>query len=246
MSIPATKLKERFGDSRKRRPNKLETKPSRLHRTLTKLDSQDQLNLLMIFGPILLILVLLLTTKESVGCGLLGGLFGAERVLTDGECEVVSLSWFLRLVQNSVGDAGSAGWWAVALLVCLLFLDPKVRAKPRKVIDALAAAGVLISTLYLMFLAVSIIDFCLQFTGLPTFISLDVLGWLQSLDIGRGGSTTFMLIALFVTMLIAILLGMGMPAVPAYVNVALLMGPVLAGLGIATFTAHMFIYPNSG
>ena len=37
MSIPATKLKERFGDSRKRRPNKLETKPSRLHRTLTVL-----------------------------------------------------------------------------------------------------------------------------------------------------------------------------------------------------------------
>lgn len=207
-----------------------------------KLDGQDQLNLLMIFGPILLILVLLLTTKESVGCGLLGGLFGAERVFTDGECEVVSLSWFLRLVQNSVGDAGSAGWWAVAFLVCLLFLDPEVRSKPRKVVDALAAAGVLISTLYLMFLAVSIIDFCLQFTGLPTFISLDVLGWLQSLDIGRGGSTAFMLIALFVTMLIAILLGMGMPAVPAYVNVALLMGPVLAGLGIATFTAHMFIF----
>ncbi len=207
-----------------------------------KLDGQDRLNLLMIFGPILLILLLLLTTKESVGCGLLGGLFGAERVFTDGECEVVSLSWFLRLVQNSVGDAGSAGWWAVASLLCLLFLDPEVRAKPGKVVDALAAAGVLISTLYLMFLAVSIIDFCLQFTGLPTFISLDVLGWLQSLEIGRGGSVAFMLIALFVTMLIAILLGMGMPAVPAYVNVALLMGPVLAGLGISIFTAHMFIF----
>ena len=35
---------------------------------------------------------------------------------------------------------------------------------------------------------------------------------------------------------------MGMPAVPAYVNVALLMGPLLVGLGIATFTAHMFIF----
>ena len=43
-------------------------------------------------------------------------------------------------------------------------------------------------------------------------------------------------------MMIAILLGMGMPAVPAYINVALLLGPVLAGLGIATFTAHMFIF----
>jgi len=44
------------------------------------------------------------------------------------------------------------------------------------------------------------------------------------------------------TMLLAVLLGMGMPAVPAYVNVALLMGPLLIGLGIATFTAHMFIF----
>ncbi len=206
------------------------------------LNRQDILNLLMIFGPILLILVLLLTTKEAVGCGLLGGVLGAERVITDSGCEVVTLSWFLRLVQNSVGDAGSAGWWAVAILLCLLFLDPKVRAKPRKIVDAIAQAGILISTLYLMFLAVSIIDFCLQFTGLPTFISLDVLGWLRSLDIGQGGSVAFRLTALLVTMLIAIILGMGMPAVPAYVNVALLMGPVLAGLGISVFTAHMFIF----
>ena len=41
MSIPATKLKERFGDSRKRRPNKLETKPSRLHRTLTPQENKQ-------------------------------------------------------------------------------------------------------------------------------------------------------------------------------------------------------------
>ena len=44
MSIPATKLKERFGDSRKRRPNKLETKPSRLHRTLTDESAQNILD----------------------------------------------------------------------------------------------------------------------------------------------------------------------------------------------------------
>jgi TRAP-type uncharacterized transport system fused permease subunit len=43
-------------------------------------------------------------------------------------------------------------------------------------------------------------------------------------------------------MLLAVLLGMGMPAVPAYINVALLMGPMLIGLGIATLTAHMFIF----
>ena len=207
-----------------------------------RMSRQDILNLVMIFGPILLILVLLLTNKDTVGCGLLGGLAGAERTFVDGTCVVESLSWFQKAIQNAAGDAGSAGWWAVLLLLVLLFVDPEVRAKPGKILMALSEAGILVSTLYLMFLAVSIIDFCLQFTGLPNFFSLDILGWLNTLNLGQGGSVGFQLIALFVTMIIALLLGMGMPAVPAYINVALLMGPVLAGLGIATFTAHMFIF----
>ena len=128
------------------------------------------------------------------------------------------------------------------MLCFLLFLDPEMRAKPFKLLESFASAGTLIATLYLMFLAVSIIDFCLKFTGMPFFVSLDVLQWLQSLDLGAEGSTMFQLVALFVTMLLAVLLGMGMPAVPAYINVALLMGPVLAGLGISVFSANMFIF----
>ncbi len=203
---------------------------------------QDIYNLVMIFGPILVILFLLLTPKENIGCGWFDGLLGAERVFVDGVCKVQELPWLLKLLQNAAGDAGSAGWWAVALLIGLLFLDPAMRARPRKLIDAFSNAGILISTLYLMFLAVSIIDFCLKFTGLPFFISLDVLQWLRGLDLGAGGSAAFQFMALVMTMMLAVLLGMGMPAVPAYVNVALLMGPVLAGLGLSIFTAHMFIF----
>ncbi len=206
------------------------------------LTRQDILNLLMIFGPILMILFFLLTSKEDVGCGMLGWILGAERVFTESGCTTTNLPWLLQLIQNSAGDAGSAGWWAVMFLMGLLFLDPEMRAKPTKLIDALSNAGVLISTLYLMFLAVSIIDFCLQFTSLPVFISLDVLNWLRGFELGAGGSVFFQFLALFLTMCLAILLGMGMPAVPAYVNVALLMGPVLAGLGLSIFTAHMFIF----
>uniref|UniRef100_UPI0035C7988A TRAP transporter large permease subunit n=1 Tax=Planktotalea sp. TaxID=2029877 RepID=UPI0035C7988A len=130
----------------------------------------------------------------------------------------------------------------VIVLCFLLFLDPEMRAKPSKLLHSIAEAGTLIATLYLMFLAVSIIDFCLKFTGMPFFISLDVLQWLQSLNLGAEGSTLFQFAALLVTMLLAVLLGMGMPAVPAYINVALLMGPVLAGLGISVFSANMFIF----
>ena len=64
----------------------------------------------------------------------------------------------------------------------------------------------------------------------------------DSLDLGGSGSTFFQFIALLLTMFLAVLLGMGMPAVPAYINAALLMGPVLAGLGLSLFTSHMFIF----
>ena len=41
-----------------------------------RLTGEDKLHLVMIFAPILLILVLLLTPKEAVGCGPLAGLWG--------------------------------------------------------------------------------------------------------------------------------------------------------------------------
>ncbi len=207
-----------------------------------RLSGTDKLNLVMIFGPILLILFLLLTPKEAIGCGFIASLFGVQTSGVGADCLASDLPWFLQVVQNSAGDAGSAGWWAVILLCFLLFLDKNMRKSPKRLLDAFSASGVLVSTLYLMFLAVSIIDFCLNFTGLSDFIALDVLGWLRSLDLGGSGSGLLQMLALLTTMLLAVLLGMGMPAVPAYINVALLMGPVLAGLGLSIFTAHMFIF----
>ena len=206
------------------------------------LSRTDKLNLVMIFGPILLILYLLLTPKEAIGCGFISSLLGVKTTGDGASCLASDLPWFLQLVQNSAGDAGSAGWWAVILLCFLLFLDKDMRKRPKRLLDAFAGSGVLISTLYLMFLAVSIIDFCLNFTGLSDFIALDVLGWLRSLHLGGSGSGLLQMLALLTTMALAVLLGMGMPAVPAYINVALLMGPVLAGLGLSIFTAHMFIF----
>jgi len=203
---------------------------------------EDILHLCQIFLPILLILFLLLTPKNEVGCGPIGWMLGAEVMMNGDRCIATSLPWVLQIFQNAAGDAGATGWWAAALVLVLLFLDRAFRAKPRMLLDALAEAGVTISTLYLMLLAVTVIDVCLNFTGLSKFVAIDVLKLLLSLNLGDGGSVLVQFIALVITMLLAILLGMGMPAVPAYLNVALLMGPLLIGLGIATFTAHMFIF----
>ena len=183
------------------------------------LTKHDKLQLLQIFGPVLLVLALLLTPKDVIGC-----------------------SWFsILLLQNSAGDASAAGWWAVMLLIGLMFLDHEFRAKPRKVLDGLSKAGILVSTLYLMFLAVTVIDVCLNFTGLAKFVAVDVLAFLKTFDVSANAIGS-QLLALSLTMLLAVILGMGMPAVPAYINAALLMGPMLVGLGLSTFTAHMFVF----
>lgn len=207
-----------------------------------RISPRDLVNLSQIVLPILLILLLLLTPKDMVGCGFFGWLFGADALMQDGRCTVNSLPWLLQIFQNSAGSAGATGWWAAAFVTVLLFLDRDFRSQPRRLLDALAESGITVSTLYLMFLAVTVIDVCLNFTGLSKFVAIDVLRFLLSFDLGGSGSAYFQFFALAITMLLAILLGMGMPAVPAYVNVALLMGPLLVGLGIATFTAHMFIF----
>lgn len=207
-----------------------------------RLTRRDRVHMLQIALPLLLIVVLLLIPKDAIGCDPISRLLGAEVVQVGTRCRATDLPWIMQLLQNSAGDAGSVGWWAAVLLAGLLFIDPEFRRKPRLLIDALADAGTTISTLYLMFLAVSVIDVSLNLTGLANFVALDVLGWLRGLDLGGSAPIVYQFLALMVAMFLAILLGMGMPAVPAYINAALLMGPLLVGLGIAHFTAHMFIF----
>ena len=208
-----------------------------------RLSREDRINLAMVFVPILVILVLLLTSKDSLTSGSLAQLAGYD--VNSGE----EMPWGLRLIRNAAGDPDSAGFWAVIVLLGMLFLDPAIRQRPRIILGVLSDGGVVISRLFLMFFAVAVIDICISFTDLPGLVTTDVLAWLNAierfslfgLEITLGGSP-YLFIALFVGMLAAILLGMGMPTLPAYVNVILLLGPLLVALGIADFTAHMFVF----
>ena len=198
------------------------------------MDRQDWLNLVIIIVPILTILFLLLGNKDVVQAGAMGQILSAGLVQT---------------IVNSTGDAVSAGWWAVAVLIPLLFLDPETRAKPSKILISLADGGILISRLFLLLFAVSIISAFLNESGLTGELTRAVTSWLETANsLTLFGVTipivggVYLMLALFCAMVCAIILGMGMPTVPAYVNVALLLGPLLANLGVSFFTAHMFVF----
>ncbi len=198
------------------------------------MERQDWLNLIIIFVPILTILFLLLGNKDAFGESFVAGILPAGLTQT---------------IVNATGDAVSAGWWAVVVLLPLLFLDPATRAKPSKVLVSLGEGGVLISRLFLLLFAVSIISAFLNESGLTGELTRSVTAWLETAQVLRiagweiqitGG--VYLMLALICAMLCAIVLGMGMPTVPAYVNVALLLGPLLANLGVSFFTANMFVF----
>ncbi|MBY6151780.1 TRAP transporter fused permease subunit [Vannielia litorea] len=198
------------------------------------MERHDWTNLIIIFLPILTILFLLLGNKDSFSEGILASILPRP---------------VLQTIVNATGDAVSAGWWAVAVLIPLLFLDRETRRKPSRVLTALGEGGILLSGLFLLLFAVSIISAFLNESGLTGELTRAVTSWLERAQVIRlfgleieivGG--VYLMLALFCAMLCAILLGMGMPTVPAYVNVALLLGPLLANLGVSFFTAHMFVF----
>jgi TRAP transporter 4TM/12TM fusion protein len=208
-----------------------------------KLTKKEKINLLMIVGPIVLILVLLLTKKDTVGHGILGWLMG----YTPGSGD--ALPWFLPVYQNAAGDPDSTGFWAVILLICLMFLDPEIRQKPGKILHALAEAGTFISQLFLLLIAIAVIDICINFTNFTGILTIDILNWLKTADnfmlFGQEfqlDGAVYLMLALVIAMVATIMLGMGMPTLPAYVNVVLIIGPLLAALGTSFFTAHMFVF----
>lgn len=208
-----------------------------------KLSRAEWTNLIMIAGPILIILVLLLTSKDAVGTGILGFVLGHDAA--SGE----PLPWLLKIFQNSAGDPDSAGFWAVIALLALLFIDPEIRKAPRKIFSALAEAGGIIAHLFLLLVAVSVIDVCINFTNFTGILTIDILNWVKTLStfsvFGVDVALTaevYLLVALTMAMIATILLGMGMPTLPAYVNVILILGPLLVALGTSYFTAHMFIF----
>lgn len=198
------------------------------------MERQDWLNVAMIFIPILVILLLLLGSKDAISDGILAAILPP---------------FITQIIVNATGDAVSAGWWAVAILIPLLFLDAETRSKPSKVLVSLSEGGILLSRLFLLLFAVSIISAFLNESGLTGELTRAVTSWLETANVLNifglkiqitGG--VYLMLALISAMICAIILGMGMPTVPAYVNVALLLGPLLANLGVSFFTAHMFVF----
>lgn len=121
---------------------------------------------------------------------------------------------------------------ALGVLLPLSFINPAIRARPSQLLRSLANGGVSFSGLLMAIAAVSIVVSVLSVTGVPV-----KFGVLLSNAI-----STSLFVALLIVAAGCILLGMGMPTLPAYVSVAAIALPAMSQFGMAPLTAHMFVF----
>jgi TRAP transporter 4TM/12TM fusion protein len=124
-----------------------------------------------------------------------------------------------------------AGVWAVIVAVVFGFLNPEMRRRPQEVIRALSRGGISGSRIMIAVGAIGVVIAGMDLTGLG-------LSFAQSVA-ALGEQSLF--ISLLLTALGCLILGMGMPTLPAYLIIVLVMGPALASFDVPIVAAHLFV-----
>ena len=144
---------------------------------------------------------------------------------------IVPISIVVISLIQGFSPAGSA-MIALTVLLFLSFLNPEMRAKPIRVATSFAKGGVTFGRLLMAIATVTIIIAVLGATGLP-------LEFAKVINAQAGDQ---LLVALLFAAVSALILGMGMPTLPAYLTIVIILGPSLTSLGLEQLTAHFFVF----
>ena len=138
------------------------------------------------------------------------------------------------VIASLIGGVSTskAGFYAVIVLVLLSVINPEVRKDPKRLWNSFVKGAQSGATLLIAIAAIGILVGSLDSTGLGLKLA-------NVISAVRGES---LFSALLVAMLGALVLGMGMPTLPAYLIIILVMGPAIQALGVSMLTAHMFVF----
>jgi TRAP transporter 4TM/12TM fusion protein len=129
-------------------------------------------------------------------------------------------------------SAALAGFWATVTAAAIgLMLNPDLRRRPWHLITTLGKAGKSCATIMIAVAAVGIVIGAMNQTGLGLRFAALILSFADN----------SLIIALLLMMGGCLVLGMGMPTVPAYLIIVLVMGPAIEKLGVPTLIVHLFV-----
>ncbi len=124
-----------------------------------------------------------------------------------------------------------AGLWATVVGAALGAMNPEVRKKPQVYLVALARGGEQCGRIMVAVAAIGIIVGVMNLTGLGIRFSNMILAF----------AGTDLFFALFLVAVASMILGMGLPTIPAYLIIVLIMGQAIENLGVPKILVHLFV-----
>ena len=119
----------------------------------------------------------------------------------------------------------------IAATLVGLAMDAEIRLRPQRLLKPLASGGYQAARIMVAVGCIGIILGVVNETG----VAIGFASLLQS--VGEGS----LFLALLLAMIGSLILGMGLPTLPAYLIIVLIMGPAIVKLGLSVLTVHMFI-----
>jgi len=134
------------------------------------------------------------------------------------------------MVQGS--SPAMAGFWAlISATVLGLVIEPHLLRQPKRLLGMVVNGAKSCATITIAVASVGIIIAVMNNTGLG-------LRFAEAIQIVGEGNLFLSLVLMAIGCLV---LGMGMPTVPAYLIIILVMGPAVTALGVDTIAAHLFV-----
>lgn len=125
-----------------------------------------------------------------------------------------------------------ASFWAICVAVIAAFARRSSWITPRKALDICKSAGKSILPVAVACASAGMVIGIITLTG----VGLKFSSLIVTLSAGN------LFLALVLTMIACLILGMGLPTAAAYILVATLVAPALVDLGVPLLAAHMFVF----
>ena len=160
----------------------------------------------------------------------------AERQPVSGDDWKLSLMFLVPIlviigVLLTGRSPAMAGLWATIVGAGLGLINSQVRKRPQIYLEALAKGGEQCGRILVAVAAIGIIVGVMHLTGLGIRFSNMVLSF--------AGANLFF--AMVLVALASIVLGMGLPTIPAYLIIVLVMGEAMENLGVPKILVHLFV-----
>lgn len=155
------------------------------------------------------------------------------KVLLDGGPYIIAFALLIGLMLMGYSPFKASLWAMAAMIGAVIIWQRRADMDLlRQIAGAITEGANSVVTISAACAAAGIIAGILGMTGLGSKIAVLI-------DMGSGGS---LFLALVLTMVVSIILGMGLPTTAAYLILATVVAPALVKMGVPALTAHFFVF----